>query len=260
MSKHRAFLKICAFVLVLTLVFSLCACKSDDEEGKIDSNKKKISSATESSNTEPTVELVDNPINFESCIQTYPNTIAWIKIPGIDEIDYPIMMSGIDMDDNFYIDHDIDGNASRAGAIYVQKHNSKTFDDPNTIIYGHNMGNGSMFGKLFDGSSKQFCNKDFFNEHRTIYIYIPGHILEYEIVSAFVYDDRHIINSFNFSIEEERMAFFNDCIDPPSFTKQVLDGATLDVDDKIITLSTCTSNPSERFLVIGKLINDTLTK
>ncbi|MBQ8267468.1 MAG: class B sortase, partial [Clostridia bacterium] len=79
------------------------------------------------------------------------------------------------------------------------------------------------------------------------------------VISAFVYDDRHILNSFNFDVENERQEFFDECVNPTSFTKQVLEGATLDTDDKIITLSTCTSNDSERYLVIGRLVSDTQT-
>ena len=116
-----------------------------------------------------------------------------------------------------------------------------------------------MFGKLYDGSGKQFCKKEFFDQHRKIFIYTPGHILEYEIISAFVYDDRHILNSFNFNIESERQKFFDECVNPSSLTKQVLEGATLDTNDKIITLSTCVGNDAQRYLVVGKLISDTKT-
>ena len=200
-----------------------------------------------------------NPIDFDKLQAEYPDACAWIKIPGIEQIDYPIFQSAAEVDDNFYLNHNREGNSDRYGEIYIQKLNSKLFDDPNTLIYGHNMNNGDMFGKLYDGTSKQFCNKEFFDQHRTIYIYTPGHILEYEIISAFVYDDRHIINSFNFDIEEERQSFFDECINPTSLTKQVVEGATLDSDDKIITLSTCTGNDATRYLVVGKLISDTET-
>lgn len=203
--------------------------------------------------------LPANPIDFEKLQTEYPDACAWIQIPGIEQIDYPIFQSAAEVDDNFYLDHNRDGNSDRYGEIYIQKLNSKLFDDPNTLIYGHNMNNGSMFGKLYDGTSKQFCNKEFFDEHRTIYIYTPGHILEYEIISAFVYDDRHIINSFNFDIESERQEFFDECVNPTSFTKQVVEGAELNSDDKIITLSTCTGNDDTRYLVVGKLISDTVT-
>lgn len=198
--------------------------------------------------------LPANPIDFDALQAENPDVCAWIQIPGIEVIDYPILQSDADADDNFYLDHDINGASKRAGSIYIQKLNNKDFSDPNTLIYGHNMLNGTMFGQL-----KKFKNKEFFEQNRNIYIYTPGHILKYEIVSAFVYDDRHIINSFNFELEESRMDFFDDCINPSSVTKQVLDGATLNENDKIITLSTCTSNDSERYLVVGKLISDTVT-
>ncbi len=198
--------------------------------------------------------LPANPINFKEIQEKNPDACAWIQIPGIDVIDYPIMQSSIEADDNYYLDHNIDGVQKRAGSIYIQKLNHKDFSDRNTLIYGHNMLNGTMFGQL-----KKFRNKEFFQQNRKIFIYTPGHILEYEIISAFVYDDRHIMNSFNFNVENECQEFFDTCINPTSFTKQVLDGATLTTDDKIITLSTCTGNDTERYLVVGKLISDTKT-
>lgn len=203
--------------------------------------------------SESSTALPVNPIDFDALHAENIDVCAWIKVDGT-VIDYPVLQSAADADDNFYLDHDMSGAQKRAGSIYIQKLNSKEFDDPNTLIYGHNMLNGTMFGQL-----KKFKNKDFFNENRNIYIYTPGHILKYEIVSAFVYDDRHILNSFNFNIENECQAFFDECMNPTSLTKQVLEGATLDTNDNIITLSTCTSNDSERYLVIGKLVSDTVT-
>lgn len=207
-----------------------------------------------STNSTVSTVLPANPINFAEIQEKNPDVCAWIQIPGIDIIDYPIMQSAIEADDNYYLDHDINGNSKRAGSIYIQKLNHDDFADPNTLIYGHNMLNGTMFGQL-----KKFRNRAFFEEHRTIFVYTPGQILEYEIISAFVYDDRHILNSFNFNIENECQEFFDECVNPTSFTHQVLDGASLTTDDKIITLSTCTSNDSERYLVVGKLIKTTET-
>lgn len=203
--------------------------------------------------SDQSTSLPTNPIDFKALQEENSDVCAWIKVDGT-VVDYPILQSAIDADDNFYLDHDIAGEKKRAGSIYIQKLNDKEFDDPNTLIYGHNMLNGTMFGQL-----KKFRNKNFFNENRNIYIYTPNHILKYEIISAFIYDDRHILNSFNFDIENECKEFFDECINPKSVTKQVLEGATLDTDDKIITLSTCTSNDSERYLVVGKLVSDTVT-
>ncbi len=207
-----------------------------------------------STNSTVSTVLPANPINFKEIQEKNPDVCAWIQIPGIDIIDYPIMQSAVEADDNYYLDHDINGAQKRAGSIYIQKLNHNDFSDPNTLIYGHNMLNGTMFGQL-----KKFRNRAFFEEHRTIFVYTPDAILEYEIISAFVYDDRHIMNSFNFNVENECQEFFDECVNPTSLTKQVIDGASLTTDDKIITLSTCTSNDSERYLVVGKLISTTKT-
>lgn len=204
--------------------------------------------------------LYDNPINFEVVKKDFPDACAWIQMPGIEIINYPIVRSGPQEDDKYYLDRNAKGEKAREGAIFIQKNNKADFSDPNTLIYGHNMANGSMFGQLYDNNSKQFLNKEYFDEHRTIYVYTPGHILKYEVISAFVYDDRHILNSFDFDNEEERMEFFNTCTNPETLKNQVLEGATLEPDDKIITLSTCTNNKTERFLVVGKLVQDVKTK
>ena len=198
--------------------------------------------------------LPANPINFEEAKNDNENVCAWIQIPGIDTIDYPILRSSADMDDNYYLNHDIHKNQAFAGAIYIQKLNHKDFSDSNTLIYGHDMLNGTMFGKL-----RKFRDKEFFDNNREIYIYTPGHILKYEIISAFVYDDRHIMKAFDFSDPVDRQTFFDTCTNPKSMIKNVVEGAKLESDDKIITLSTCTGNDAERYLVVGKLVSDTPT-
>lgn len=260
--NKKTWSKILIVAASLLLVFALVMLAITFFGGKkedFSAYKNKDATIPDSSNNSSD-DLPLNPINFEALQKENADAVAWIQIPGIDMIDYPIMQSASGADDNFYLDHDWHGENAREGAIYIQKLNNKAFTDPNTVIYGHNMLNGTMFGKLFDGSKRQYCNEEFFNEHRTIYIFTPGHVLKYEVISAFVYDDRHILNSFNFDLEEYRMEFFNTCTNPSSITKQVADGAELKSDDKIITLSTCTSNNSERFLVIGKLVSDIQTQ
>lgn len=198
-------------------------------------------------------ELPDNPINFDELKAQNPDICAWIQIPGVN-VNYAILQSSEDAED-FYLNHDTEKKYKTAGSIYIQKINNKDFTDPNTVIYGHNMLNGSMFGTL-----KKFRNRQFFEENTTIYVYTPGHILTYTIYSAFVYDDRHILNSFNFGTDEGFSAFLEQTLNPTSMVKNVRDGVNITTNDRIISLSTCTANDSERYLVEGVLINDQPTK
>ena len=206
--------------------------------------------------SEVSVVLPKNPINFPAVQKKTENICAWLKISSSKIIDYPVLQSSEDMEEDFYLDHDLDGSYKRAGSLYIQKYNYNDFEDPVTVIYGHNMLNGTMFGTL-----KKFRDRNYFNSHKTFNVYTPGHILKYNIFSAFVYDDRHIINSFNsFYEKEDFQKFIDECLDPTSLVKNVREGVNVTTDDKLVVLSTCTSKDSERYLVVGVLIKDTLTQ
>ncbi len=198
--------------------------------------------------------LPENPIDFAALQAKNPETVAWIKIPDT-VIDYPIMQSGNDREENYYLNHNSHGVAERAGSIYIQKINAPDFTNPNTVIYGHNMASGKMFAAI-----RRYQHKDFFDNHRYITVYTSEHILTYEVYSAFVYDNRHILNSFNFFVEDEYNAFLQQTLNPASMTRQVRENVSVTTNARIITLSTCTGRSSERFLVIGVLVNDQQTQ
>lgn len=206
--------------------------------------------ATTTVTTTTAVSLPDNPIDFASLQADNPHTVAWIEVPGT-VINYAVMQSGNDVPENFYLDHGEDRKYKYAGSIYIQQMNRADFGSPNTVIYGHNMKNGSMFAALH-----KFRNKDFFDENQYIYVYTPGHVLTYRIYSAYVYDNRHILNSFDFTDEDDYQAYLDQSLNPKSMTKQVREGVKVTTDDRIITLSTCTSNNRERYLLQGVLIHD----
>ena len=207
--------------------------------------------SSETSST-PEPELPDNPIDFAAEKQKYPDIYAWINIPNTN-INYPVVQHPTK--DDYYLDHNAEQKYTKAGAIYSELKNSKDFSDPNTVLYGHNMLNGSMFAVL-----KKYRNAQYFNENSEIKIYTKGHIYTYKIFSAFVYDDRHILNSFDFNKEEDYQDFLDDCMNPPTLIRNVRDDIKVTTDDRIITLSTCTSNKVERYLVVAVLVDDTLTK
>jgi len=209
--------------------------------------------STPSSSSPPVSEpviLPDNPIDFTAQKAKNPHVVGWIQIPGT-VINYPVMQSGNDVPENFYLNHAPDRSYRRAGSIYIQQMNKSDFSHPNTLIYGHNMANGSMFAAL-----DKFRKKAFFDEHEYIYVYTPGHILTYRIFSAFVYDDRHILNSFDFNNPDDYASFLKQSLEPTSMARQVRKGVSVTTSDRIITLSTCTTRDNERYLVEGVLIHD----
>lgn len=203
------------------------------------------------------VELPENPIDFAALKEKNPDVIGWITVKDMN-IDYPVLQSGIDKKEDFYLKHDIDGKWKNAGSIYVQRYNNDSFLDRNTILYGHHLSDKSMFTPLWD-----LRKAEEFKKYDTVYIYTPGHILTYKIFSAFIYDDRHILNAFDFSNAEEYNAFLDDCFNPRTLVKNVREDVKVTPEDRIITLSTCTNSyyySDERFLVVAVLTNDTKTK
>ena len=251
--KQRIYIILLIIFLLIFAVSSVFAFKAFYRPKNNDADKYKREVKTD--NTE---ELPDNPIDFSKLQSDNNEVVGWISVPSTEEkiIDYPILQSGFETDEDFYINHDIQKQYKSAGSIYIQKDNASDFTDFNTVIYGHNMLNKSMFGTL-----KRYRNAEYFKNNRTITIYTPGHVLEYEIVSAFVFDDRLIISAYNYFMQDDKKQEFIDiCRNPNTLAKNVVENFDVTVDDRLITLSTCTSVDTERYLVVGKLVKDTKTK
>ena len=86
------------------------------------------------------------PVDFEALWEINTDVYAWLDIPGT-EISYPILQS--DEDDDYYLQHNLKQESDSNGVIYTEgSYNGKDFDDPVTVIYGHNMSSGAMCGTL----------------------------------------------------------------------------------------------------------------
>ena len=208
-------------------------------------------SATDMTSPSINVAKADNQIDFKSLQKQNSDIYSWIYIPNTN-INYPVLQSRLD--DNLYLDHDIYKNYSFSGSIYSQICNNRDYSDRVTVLYGHNMANGSMFATLH-----RFYDTDFFNKNKYIYVYTPDRKLTYEIVSAFEYDDRHIMNSFDFS-DDNVFSDYLDMIENPHSVSVNKRNMKLTTDDKILVLSTCLDSGDGRYLVQGVLKKDEPTK
>ena len=190
------------------------------------------------------------PIDFEGLAEENPEIYAWIRIPDT-KIDYPILQHEGE-DQSYYLTKDIHGKTTQAGSIYTEHYNNKHFQDPNTIIYGHNMKNGSMFHNV-----RYFAEKEYFDAHEDLYIYMPGKILKYQIINCYVYDDRHLLASFDLSDEAVHTEYLEEIMRPRSMYTMIREGVELSTEDKLITLSTCVANqPNSRRLLQAVLLEE----
>lgn len=184
------------------------------------------------------------PIDFEWLESVNPEVYAWIYIPDT-QIDYPVAQHA-GSDQEYYLSHDFYGSPKFAGCIFSQKPNALDFSDPVTVLYGHNMKNGSMFQNLYFFLQ----DSDFFNAHKYIYLYMKNRTLVYEVVSAYYSDNRNIMVYNDFSDPQVFADYLDQCQNPRTVERCVREDVTLDENSRILTLSTCRPNvASQRYLV-----------
>lgn len=188
-----------------------------------------------------------NPINFKELKKQNDDIYAWINVSGTI-IDYPILQHPTD--NEYYLFHTSYGKWSNYGSIYTENYNSTDFNDFNTLVYGHNMFNGTMFGTL-----RRFRDKKFFDNNRYITVYLPDAVLKYEIFSAQVWDTKHILLNNDFSNIYGRLNYIDEIFSKRKLNANINSNITVNENDKIITLSTCAAD-DERYLVQGVLIYD----
>lgn len=192
---------------------------------------------------------VQIPIDFDTLQKQNPDVYAWIQIDGTN-ISYPILQSA---DDNeYYLNHTIDGKEGYPGSIYTENWNTKSFTDYNTVIYGHEMRDGTMFHDLLS-----YADINFMKEHPEVIIYTPDKKLTYQIFAYVEYDDRHLLHSFEFAFPEGRQEFLDSLHDSRSLNNQFREDVEVTADDRLITLSTCKpGDDNKRILVEAVLTNE----
>lgn len=193
------------------------------------------------------VEKMENPIDFDSLTAQYPDVYAWIRIPGT-KVDYPIVQR--EGDNGYYLNHTIDGKKKTEGSIYTEDYNNKDFGDANTVIYGHNMKNGSMFKTLHKYKDKQFLL-----DNSEIYIYQKDRVLKYKIFAAYIYDSRHLMLSFDFEDKNIFQNYLDNVLTKRNMSSNIDTTVEVTASDKIITLSTCNNNDAQRYLVQAVLLS-----
>jgi sortase B len=188
-------------------------------------------------------ENIRSGIDFHELKKTNNDIYAWICIPDTG-INYPILQHPTD--NQYYLQHNIDGNKGYPGCIYSEKCNQKDFTDKVTVLYGHNMKNGTMFGSLH-----KYNNTKFFKKHRYIYVFTPEQSLVYEILLISEYDNRHIMEHYDLQKKEGIISLMNSIVCKTNQKERM--NAAIDSNNHFLILSTCTkSGSSKRLLVISK--------
>lgn len=194
------------------------------------------------------IVIPEKNLNWDELKKQNADIYAWIYIPGTI-IDYPILQHADEK--SYYLNHNIDGSEGYPGCIYTQNVNSKDWKDPNTVIYGHNMNNGSMFHDLH-----KFADGAFFNETQYVYVYTPERNYVYEIFAAYTFSNVDLMMCFDYSTPEACLVYFDGIWTNRDMRSHFREGVTLTGSSRIITMSTCVANqPEYRYLVQAVLLN-----
>lgn len=180
-------------------------------------------------------------IDFDGLRKVNPDVIGWIDIPGAG-ISYPVLKGE---DNSYYLTHLASGQFGISGSIFMDYHNRQDFSDQNTIIYGHNMKDDSMFGKLND-----YQDRNIYEENPFFYIYVPGKVMKYQIFSCYAGSVSGEAYIYSFPEISDFMDFTEAIISSADYETGITVGET----DRVVTLSTCVSSGRNyRYLVHGKL-------
>lgn len=252
--------------LVLSSCLLLAGCASSAPSSSASSSSESFTSTP--SDLSGDANAITNALSFEVEGMTWdpailanaqaqnPDVYAWLYVPGTG-VNHPLLQNAEEID--FYLVHDINGNSSGTGELYSQSiYNSKDFKDPVTLIYGHTYEYGSGWENEMFSTLHNFEDKDFFDTHEYFYVFTPDKILQYQIVSAYEYENRHVLYSFDFSQPTVLQQYFDYVVNPESAVKNTREGVKLEAGkDHIVQLATCTrpANDAYRYLVTGALVN-----
>ncbi|PYG84308.1 sortase B [Ruminiclostridium sufflavum DSM 19573] len=185
----------------------------------------------------------NSSVDFTLLEKINKDVVGWLASEGT-EIDYPVVQG---KDNDFYLSHLFTGESNKLGSIFMDYRNHKDFSDKNTIIYGHNMKNGSMFSAL-----TKYKAQSYYDSFPTMLLYTPAGNFSVEWFAGIVTDGNYESVRLDFKDENDFKSYINSLKEKSTFEANTL----VEADDRIITLCTCSYEfDNARYALFGKLIN-----
>lgn len=167
-------------------------------------------------------------MDFDALKEKNSDVIGWILIPDT-EINYPILYGS---NNDYYLSHTWNNEYNSVGAIFMDSRLSGDFTDFNTIIYGHRMRDGSMFGGL-----KYYSDQSYWQQHPRVYIALAtGEIYRYDIFAAYEASVEGKALQRTFDTEDAKQKLISSGLSRTAVDTGIVPETT----DSILTLSTCT--------------------
>lgn len=184
-------------------------------------------------------------LDLEALREVNPDVIGWILIPGTN-ISYPIVQGE---DNSYYLDHTWDGRQNATGAVFMEATHAANFSGFSTILYAHNLRNGTMFTALHN-----YKDRAFWEAHPFVYIATDTGNFRYRIYAAYEAEVtgttywQHV----DTQLQQEYVQY--------GLEHSVLDTGVVPADGSpILTLSTCTGYTYARRWVVQAVLEGPIT-
>ena len=191
------------------------------------------------------------PVDFTQLWDINYDIYAWLRIPGTP-IDYPMLHRlGSFEETDYYLRRDYRGEISSGGSIYTQAFFNQYFnEDPITVVYGHHMLGGALFGCL----DSYDHDLEFRDANRYVYVYMPYHSYRYRVVACLYRSNANVMYQYSGMYAEAGQGDFSDFVedfnDGTFGTGWIEDGFVASTDDRYLILSTCCGDTSRRMVVV----------
>ena len=179
-------------------------------------------------------------VDFAALRKKSEDIAAWLYNPGTP-INYHVVQAE---DNEYYLDHMINGKENRSGTLFIDYRNDPSMTDHNTLIYGHAMSIGTMFGTL-----ERYKRQDYYEEHPVMYLLTPEMDYALDLVSGYMTDVEDPVFRIP-ETEEDAAAQLAHILKKSAFRTKV----EIPSDARLVTLSTCAYDfENARFVVVGVL-------
>ena len=181
-------------------------------------------------------------IDWDALRKTNPDVVGWIYYEG-SMINYPIVQG---KDNDKYLHVMFDGTYSGFGTLFVDAVTLNPFDQFNTIVYGHHMLNGSMFGDLRNLKDPEYCR-----DHPQFELITPEGKFHLIVCAFLNQPSDSAIYTTNFTKEDEKQKY----IDLVKSHSEYITSEEMTTEDRLVVLSTCAYEyQNARYMVVARMV------
>ena len=223
------------------------------EETNVETSKEVVEEKTnevDGNLNEEKTEETERMAKLKKLQEENADIVGWLEIENTS-INYPVLQG---TDNEYYMTHNYKKEKSKNGSIFLTKDYDWTIPSSNLLMYGHNLGNGTMFQELL-----KYEDKNFYKQHQTIRFTTTEEDAKYEIISVFksrvYYKSEKNVFRYYYFVNAETEEEYNEFVENAKKASLYDIDATAKYDEQLITLSTCSYHVEDgRFAVVGKKV------